>query len=181
MSTQLKSCSGKFVLRISPTLHQAMIVRATREGLSLNKMCERVLLEYSQPDWIQPLEKSFSHHFLGVVLFGSQARGTARQTSDVDILIVFDPEFVIDRKLYRELERILPEELHSNLSFQCVSISEKIDKPSAFWLEIAQDGKILSDKTGRILARLNQLKETIARGIYRKQYSHGQGYWMKVG
>ncbi len=38
-----KPCSGKFVLRISPSLHSRAILEAKQEGVSLNRLVEESL------------------------------------------------------------------------------------------------------------------------------------------
>ena len=38
-----KPCSGKFVLRLSPTLHSRVIIEAKQEGVSLNRFVEESL------------------------------------------------------------------------------------------------------------------------------------------
>jgi len=42
-ATANKSYSGRFVLRVGKELHQALAIRALREGESLNSYCQKIL------------------------------------------------------------------------------------------------------------------------------------------
>src|SRR5262245_25913008 len=97
--------SGKFLLRTDPSLHRVLKKAAEARGLSLNEYCARVLQAGQQRNdgfegpLLSALENEFETSLVGVVLFGSAARGELTTSSDIDLLIVVDGE--ISRSLYR--------------------------------------------------------------------------------
>lgn len=72
-----------------------------------------------------------------VVLFGSRARGTNTERSDVD-LAVYGGDF---EGFYTDVK----EELHSLLMFDIVNASENISED--LYGELRRDGKVIYEKT----------------------------------
>ena len=88
----MKTPSGKFVLRIPSELHIAAKNEAAKEQISLNEICVRALknylhtpLEYprgqKETAWISAIKDIAGDKLLGVVLFGSTARGERGKNS----------------------------------------------------------------------------------------------------
>ncbi len=92
---------------------------------------------------------------LGVILFGSVARGTWNKYSDIDLFIVVDgnPLFYlnktdeIDKKLYNLQKRLFQRGLGLYVSPLIVNKSQLADK-RIIYAEIAKDGIVLYDKGG---------------------------------
>ena len=103
--------SGRFVLRVPPSLHESLRDAASRAGLSLNEYCIRALTA-AGPDPSGPgaavaarAVEAFGAELLGVVVYGSWARGEATSASDIDVLVVLAPRVPITRALYGEWDR----------------------------------------------------------------------------
>ena len=87
--------SGKFVIRMNPRLHKALRKAAIKEEKSLNTKCNELL---SQPFSIplkqkdsknKALKKIFGKSYLGLILFGSVARGENLKNSDEELVSIF--------------------------------------------------------------------------------------------
>ncbi len=171
--------SGKFVLRVEPETHGLLREAAVREKASLNEVCNRLIqrgLKGSQPyEQVLSCAREFLDEQLpGVVLIGSQARGTATARSDVDFLVIVAPEVKIDSALYRRWERF-KKDLPEQYSVHFVH-SPDPERPSGIWLEAALEGQILVDLDG-IGTVLQRLRCAIASGVFCRRLSHGQPYW----
>ncbi|KYG64706.1 hypothetical protein AZI86_10875 [Bdellovibrio bacteriovorus] len=171
--------SGKFVLRLEPGLHQALKEEASRNGESLNQLCNRKLKSFKALDLDLPLEeiiKVFSPQ--GVVLFGSQVRGQATEKSDIDILVVLGPQVKMDREFYRRWDQLGVGEKYSP---QFVALPKPGEPVGSLWLENAIEGEILYDLNGNVKKVFRDIRGDIAKGLYIKKMSHGQGYWIRQG
>jgi predicted nucleotidyltransferase len=103
------------VLRLDPRLHDVLRAEAAAAGTSLNDWCGRVL---STPGCggLEPASKVIlairSHQetdLVGVVAYGSFARGELAAGSDVDLLVVLAGRVPITRALYRAWEGVVPD------------------------------------------------------------------------
>ena len=137
--------SGKFVVRIDPKLHAALRAVATREGVSLNDICNRRLAaEHSgqEPggEFAQIITQARRLHrgdLIALALYGSWARGTAVPSSDVDLLIVLRSGCSVLRQAYRQWD-------DEPLTFGALPVAPAIvllpgigERVSGFWAEIA--------------------------------------------
>jgi hypothetical protein len=177
--------SGKFLLRLPPALHEALADRAERAATSLNQVCIDLLstaLDTPRPEepLLARLRDRFGTALRAIVLFGSRARGTAMDTSDTDLLLVFAPGTEISRALYRKWEGS-PEAMDSpDVALHCVTPADP-ERAGGLWLEMALDGIVLWDADGTTSRLLTNLKRRIAEGRYVREKSHGHGYWRRVG
>src|SRR5262245_32362200 len=97
--------SGRFVLRLEPDLHARLRGAARTAGISLNAYCEARLaladsiahLEGDSEPIIRRAMEVFGKNLVGVVAYGSWARGEAADGSDIDILIVLDSSARLSR------------------------------------------------------------------------------------
>jgi predicted nucleotidyltransferase len=80
-----------------------------------------------------------------LVLFGSQARGTAHDESDVDVLVVLDDGF----RLYDEIKRVVDVQLelldrHGELlSFKLMPVSRYRSVHHPLMMNVRQEGVVL--------------------------------------
>lgn len=180
--------SGHFILRISSALHARLRIRAQTEGRSLNSLCES-LLEASTSDplagvWqpvVAELLSTFGDDLVAILLFGSRARGTAMDSSDTDLLLVFRPTVEITRQLYRKWEnrpQSKSQAADDRLSLHCVSLTPA-PEVGGFWLEIALDGVLLWERDSRTKVLLSELRKLIAEGHFVREKTHGHGYWKR--
>ncbi len=170
--------SGKFVLRIDPAMHRALKQEAKSQGESLNSVCLRRLQGFKNSNWssiVDPILQKFSP--LGIVLFGSAARGDATEKSDIDLLIVLPGEQKISRDLYQLWDQEFKK--YEKYSPQFVHLPKTGDIFGSIWLETAIEGEILYDSHHDIKNMLIKIRQQIAEGIYIRKTSHGHSYWIQ--
>ena len=118
--------SGRFVLRLPSELHGALRTLAMRKGLSLNELCLRAIKNYvtgmetdeengarAHQKWFMVIQDILAESLLGVVLFGSKARGEDHIASDIDLLIVVATDLPLTRRLYALWDEHLSGEQYS--------------------------------------------------------------------
>lgn len=170
--------SGKFVLRIDPKLHKSLKTKAKLSGESLNSYCIQKLHDLNHPQNNEVLLKIIEHFSpLGVILFGSVARNEARDTSDIDLLIVLPDSQKIERSLYQQWDTI--DMTTIKYSPQFTHLPKDENNYSSLWLEVSIDGDILFDSNSLLKLTLQKIRKKIAEGSYLRKISHGQGYWVR--
>ena len=117
---------------------------------------------------------------IAVVAFGSWARGELADSSDIDILIVVDPDVPLSRSLYRRWdEEPLRWEGHP-VEPHFVHLPALDGVPSGLWAEIALDGIVLYERDPRLSQRLVGVRRLQAAGRLRRRTAHGQPYWVEA-
>ncbi|PIT99867.1 MAG: hypothetical protein COT74_08795 [Bdellovibrionales bacterium CG10_big_fil_rev_8_21_14_0_10_45_34] len=176
--------SGKFVLRVGGELHTKLKKEAEQRKLSLNDLIVSMIKDSKTQNTYTEVatacENFFGERFLGLVVFGSHARGESRASSDIDLLVIVDPSVPISRELYRTWDHKSPT-WRKNYSFHFVHLPHfDVDgRPSGLWLESALEGIVLVDKAGEVSSVLSRLRNQIASGMFRRNYLHGHPYWVK--
>ncbi|MEM3568695.1 MAG: nucleotidyltransferase domain-containing protein [Thermoproteota archaeon] len=122
----------------------------------------------------------FGDRLVSLILYGSVARGEAKRSSDLDLLIIIEglPESRLDRnKIFDQIENLLSKDLedlhasgyHVTLS-PILKTPEEAKKISSLYLDMVEDAVIVYDKNGffkSILARLSKkLKELGAERVW---------------
>jgi predicted nucleotidyltransferase len=125
---------------------------------------------------IDVAQREFSDGYIGLLLFGSQARGDAHDTSDTDLLLVVDESVKVDRSLYRRWDARLPE----RVSIQISHLPSLASDASSLWLECAMDARILHDPSNRIANFIERAKQYITSGNVVRRVTHGQGFWVPL-
>ena len=176
--------SGTFVLRLDPRLHAVLRGEAASAGTSLNDWCGRVL---SAPGCggLEPASKVIlairSHQeadLVGVVAYGSFARGELAAGSDVDLLVVLAGRVPITRALYREWEGVVPDWEGREVDLHFVHLPEAGDTVSGTWAEAAVGGIVLHDRDLTVSRRLIDIRSRIAAGELIRRMAQGQPYWI---
>lgn len=181
MPTIRSSPSGRFVLRLPPALHAMLRDASHVAGVSLNEYCVRRLasagrVEGGATALVLRCAALLRERFAALLLHGSWVRGEASSGSDVDALIVVDPELRLGRALYRDWDeqpviwRGRPVDPHF------VHLPAP-DTFSGLWAEAATHGLTLFDRDGRLETYLAGVRGAIADGRLRRQVAHGQPYW----
>jgi hypothetical protein len=150
--------------------------------MSLNEYCMRVLAAPG-PDPAGPgavvaarAAELFGSDLVGVVLYGSWARGEATAGSDIDVLIVLEPSRPVTRALYRQWDR---DPMHHDghpVEVHIVSLPSVV-QASSLWLEAAIDGILVFDRQRRVSRWFSRLRRDIAAGTVVRRTVHGQPYW----
>jgi predicted nucleotidyltransferase len=155
-------------------------------GLSLNEYCARKLAEPGAAavgpggDVVARAAERFGHDLVGVLVFGSWARGDEVEESDVDLLVVLDPGVAIVRSLYRAWDATKPELTWDGrrLEVHFVRLPPPGETPTGLWAEAALDGLVLFDQGFELSRRLVEIRGRIAAGVVRRRRVHGQSYWV---
>lgn len=176
--------SGKFVLRVTPALHKALSESASAQGLSLNQyIADQLAFKKASPSenelLIQQLRQLFSKKLIGVVLFGSTARGDNKSTSDLDLLIVLDDTVAITRDLYRLWSDAIENKVSSPYSPQLTHLPKNLNQVTSLWLEAALEGEIFFERDALLRRTIFKIKNKIAAGEYKRKISYGHHYWVR--
>ena len=198
MSKKAVQFSGKFVLRIPPEFHRELSLLADKSGSSLNQFCfekirnslnpnSKITSEDQQPSFQAKIAEQLVKvgiPLVGMVMFGSAARGEARDSSDIDLLLVVEREIPLSRELYRIWDTCLPKlgmnhETVSKFSPQFVHLPGSPLEAGSLWFESAIEGLVLRDTEFRIGKFLSQVRLAILQGQIKRESSHGHNYWIK--
>jgi len=115
---------------------------------------------------------------VGVVLYGSWARGTAGESSDVDVLVVVDRAFELTRALYRRWDVGDPPRWQDRIvDPHFVHLPEE-GRATGVWGEAAVDGVMLFEADMRVSAALADVRLQIVEGRLVRRVLHGQPYWV---
>ena len=180
------NASGRFVLRIEPSLHAALREAARAAGTSLNDYCARKLsFPASLPAGpavaaVTRAAAVVGDVLLGVVAFGSWARREMGERSDVDLLVIVESGREIDRGLYRSWDQAPLYWDGHLLEPHFVHLPESGGRLSGLWAEVAVDGVVLFDRDMNVSKRLVEFRREIASGRIHRRSSHGQSYWVGV-
>ena len=190
----MSSHSGKFVLRVSPFLHQRLAEKAQQQHVSLNQVCVSMLQESLSeksktvlPPWQKPAEeilkqmkKKFREDLLGLVVFGSQVRGDATKHSDLDLLVVLDENVPIKRGLYAWWDSVVTWKGNiKEINPHFVHLSPSPQQATGLWYEIAMFHKIIFEKGKQISVFIEELILSMEQGKISRSVSNGHPYWIK--
>jgi predicted nucleotidyltransferase len=172
----------RILLRLPSALHKRAKARASETGESLNSVFVQAIenglsngqLETLTPSIIKYANSQFGEAFLGLLLYGSRARGDAYESSDTDLLLVVNGSVRITRELYHSWDAILQDGISLNIA----ALPATAREAGSLWFECALDAKIVFDPTGILRRRLDEIKEMIVSGAVVRRTTHGQGYWI---
>lgn len=136
------------------------------------------------------LWEGFGERLRAVVLFGSLARGQARENSDVDLLVVADdmPDRYGDRvrdvlnmiEGWESVKRLLSEKhgVHPSLDLILLDTRE-VETSHPFYFDIVHEGVVLYDKDEFMVKKLGDLMRRLElAGAQRIQLPGGKWYWL---
>jgi predicted nucleotidyltransferase len=107
------------------------------------------------------LARGLGERLVGVVLFGSVARGEGSPTSDLDVLVVAEglPGRFLER--LRDLRALVPARLRGRTSLVIRTPDEFAEAFPSLYLDIALDGIILHDRGGYMQGRLERIRALV--------------------
>lgn len=181
------------------TLHGWLKAEALRRGQSLNQVCISKLqangspiagsgtmtatTELIIPDFLDAVVRRWPNELLGLILFGSAARGDATEDSDIDLLLVMEPEVKIARGLYRLWEEFCHEyrgaQDHGRISPHFVGLPGSVREAGGLWYETAIEGIVLREGGHQVSRFLGSVREAMGQGKIRRRMLHGSPYWIK--
>jgi predicted nucleotidyltransferase len=179
--------SGRFVLRLEPGHHAALRAAARAAGASLNEYCRRKLaaplgaLASLGPaaDLVEHAARLHCSDLVGMVAFGSWARGEAGPGSDVDVLVVLDSRAALTRQLYRPWDE-------APITWGGFAVEPHLvhlptdDHVGTIWAEAAIDGIVLFERDLAVSRALVSVRQAIVAGRLVRRTIHGQPYWAEV-
>ena len=176
--------SGTFVLRVDPQLHALLREDALVAGTSLNDWCGRTLAAPGAggldeaADVVQAIRLRLRKDLLGVIVYGSFARGELATGSDIDVLVVLAAGVPITRSLYREWEGVVPLWQGREVDLHFVHLPAPAAHVSGSWAEVAVCGILLYDRNLAVSRRLIEIRSRIAAGELVRRMAQGQPYWI---
>ena len=183
MARQRDIPSGRFVIRMQPGLHAALRETARAAATSLNDYCVRKLAlpGVGRPEAAGVVLRASviaGARLAGLVVFGSSARGEAGETSDVDVLIVLDPEVPITRELYRRWDTVPLRWDGREVEPHFARLPDPEARISGLWAEVAVDGVVLFERELDLSRRLARIRSRIVGGEVTRRWSNGRSYWV---
>lgn len=181
---------SRFVLRLPRALHLRLKDSARAAGCSLNQYCVDLLDRRAGPTIPGPslldgaaIAAAFGEPLEGLVLFGSAARRTAWDSSDVDLLVVLPAGSAVTRAEYDRWDGMPPrgEGQWMAIAPSIVSCPQSPDQAGGIWFEAALDGIVIWDPRLRVSWFLAQLRREIATGRVVRGEVGGQSYWYRPG
>jgi len=177
------------VLRLPPKIHQALRVEASRKGVSLNAVCQQALTRYVSADLrlepgteetsliVAEIRELMGDSLIGVVLFGSEARGESRKGSDVDLLLVLSKDCALTRSLYSRWDERFGTDVRSP---HFVHLPVNAMDAGSLWMEAAVDGIVSWDPDNAVSRFLGSVRRLIASGRLKRRWAYGHPYWIKT-
>lgn len=179
------AASGRFVIRLDPALHAELRREAADLGISLNEHCARVMAVHraggdaAAAAVIREVRRRVGGDLVGVVVYGSWARGELTDASDVDLLVVVEPSLPISRSLYRSWDETPLRWGDRCVDVHFVHLPRLEDELSSTWAEAATDGIVLFERGLALSRRLGDIRRRIAAGELTRHVTHGQPYWVR--
>ena len=127
---------------------------------------------------VKTLLRRLGERLEAVVLFGSRARGEAHPESDWDILLIVKdlPRSPLARQ--RLLLEALPPALSASFEFLVLAPEEWYGHVSPLVLDVALDGRVLYDGSGKMKEYLKRIRERVRElGLVRVK-SDGSHLWL---
>jgi len=180
-----KRPSGRFVLRIDPDLHASLRAAARAAETSLNDFCARKLaspgglMDPAVAAVVGRANSVLGDSLVGVVAFGSWARGEEASTSDLDVLLIAGEGVPVVRALYRRWDAGpgLSWDGHK-VTPHFVRLPSSRAAVSGLWAEVARDGLVLFERGLAVSRHLANVRRRIARGDLSLRKAGGQRYWV---
>ena len=186
-----------FPLRIPESVYAALRKRAKAEGMSMNQFAGETLrrslgtsasaLHGPNPaptaaPWAAVVSRAlalFGDRLAGILLFGSVARGTESERSDIDVLIALSSDTSIDRGLYDRWDEAVGNEVDRRISVHFAALPSDPEDAGSLWFEAALDGIILWEREAEISRLLSGIRRLFLSGRVERRLIHGHPYWRR--
>jgi predicted nucleotidyltransferase len=183
------TASGKFIVRTSESWHRKLSAAAAKNHLSFNRFCQLIMEKgfeayHQNADQqrlqrvLEKVKKVFGSRLLGVVLFGSVAKGEENDQSDIDLLIVMNHKIKLERSLYRLWDDQIDDQKIPELSPHFVHVPQEGTRPGSLWLEVVMKNQILWQQGRSIDRVLEDVTGWISRDDVQLKSYQGQPSWV---
>jgi len=132
----------------------------------------------SLQDVLRTLTTTFGPRLEAVVLFGSRARGDAREDSDWDLLVLLHDLPFSPLQRTRLILENLPLNWRYNIHPLVLTPSEWFRRVPPIALDVALDGIVLYDAHGRVRRGLHTLREQIQRQGLARERTGEEWLWI---
>ena len=118
-----------------------------------------------------------SNHLVSIVLFGSHARGDAKETSDFDLFIIAEelPVKVFQRILF--IRKPLKGQFAERICIVAKTPEEVLKNLPPLFLDLGLDGIILFDKDNFFKNLQTKIREIIQQAGLQRKKVNGEFYW----
>jgi predicted nucleotidyltransferase len=118
-----------------------------------------------------------SNHLVSIVLFGSHARGDAKETSDFDLFIIAEelPVKVFQRILF--IRKPLKGQFAERICIVAKTSEEVLKNLPSLFLDLGLDGIILFDKNNFFKNLQTKIREIIQQAGLQRKKVNGEFYW----
>jgi predicted nucleotidyltransferase len=134
------------------------------------------------------LREQYGDRLISVAVFGSVARGTQREDSDIDVLVIardlprgrtarVDEFLPVEARLEPWLAAPRPDLLPVALS-PVFKTPEEAEAGSPLFLDMVEDARIVYDREGFLENRLGRLRERLAALGSRRVWRGNSWYWI---
>jgi predicted nucleotidyltransferase len=131
--------------------------------------------------------KIYGDRLVSVVLYGSVARGTMRQDSDIDLLIVARDlpvgrfnrvkEFeAVEDTVEEDIRRAASRGIHTTLS-PIFKTPEEVAAGSPLLLDMVEDARVLYDRENCFAGHMNRLRHRLAELGAKRVWKGNAWYW----
>lgn len=138
-------------------------------------------------EYARALEETLGDRLVSVVLYGSVARGEARRTSDVDLLVVAeglpqgrlrrqDVLEAADRRVDALLDELAERGVHTGVSV-ILKTPDEAARTVPLYLDMVEDAVLLLDRGGFFAGVLERLRESLKRLGARRHRMGRFRYW----
>lgn len=125
------------------------------------------------------LGRAFGGGFVGLALFGSWARGEAREDSDVDVLLVLRGLGGLEVRV--SAYRVLAEHVGRAVTLVDVRLEELGRPITPLMLNIAADAVVICDEAGEVSKALERVRRFIEEaGLVRYRTPDGKYGWRRA-
>jgi predicted nucleotidyltransferase len=126
---------------------------------------------------VRAMQQGLGEKLVAIVLFGSRARGEAKEESDWDLLVIARglPERQTER--YRRTKEMLPQKWRGRVSILAKTPDEFESVLPSLYLEIALDGLILYDPQEYAKIQLRKLCRLIQAKDLRREKRGNDFIW----
>lgn len=158
------------------------LVQLLEKALQTEALSIKVTLAPALARALRSVKQLFGAELLGVVLFGSTARGEDRPGSDVDILLVLNSKRQLNRELYDQVYASLLEsdkdKAAPHLSLHLINLPENDTAVDGFLLEVALEGIVLFERDFLVSRFFIKLRKMITVGYFVRETLYGHPYWI---